>query len=153
MRFSFRALLLAALAFGVSLPALAQSPVGRWYTIDDEDGRKKSIVEVYEADGKLNGRIITLIGEEGNTDQLCIDCAEGFDGLELDGVVILTGMSDDDGDGEYTGGRITDPKSGKRYKAKMELNDDGHLEVRGYLGISLLGRTQVWEPAAPDATE
>ncbi|MEM8601224.1 MAG: DUF2147 domain-containing protein [Bacteroidota bacterium] len=153
MRFTLRALLLVALAIGVTLPALAQSPIGRWYTIDDEDGTKKSIVEVYESEGKLNGRIITLIGPEGNTNQICVDCAEGFDGLELDGVVILTGMADDDGNGEYTGGRITDPKSGKRYKAKMQLNDDGNLEVRGYLGISLLGRTQVWEPAAPDATE
>ena len=49
--------------------------------------------------------------------------------------------------GKWIGGRIYDPKNGKTYKCEISLAEDGMLHVRGYVGVSLLGRTTVWEPA------
>ena len=129
------ALLLLALAF----PAFAQSPVGVWRTIDDESGEPKSHVEIFEQDGKLHGRIVMLL-PEGRT---CTPCADGFEGRDLRGVVILRDM-EQDGD-EWNGGSITDPKSGRNYRAKMSLDGATRLRVRGFVGFSMLGRTQVWE--------
>lgn len=128
---------LALLLF--ALPALAQSPIGVWRTIDDEDGEPKSHIEIYEQGGKLHGRILMLLPEG----RICEDCAEGYDGLDLRGVVVLRDMEPDDD--EWSGGTITDPKSGRTYRAKMSLDGPTRLRVRGYVGFSMLGRTQVWE--------
>ena len=128
---------LALLLF--AFPAFAQSPVGVWRTIDDEDGEPKSHVEIYQEDGKLFGRIQTLLPEG----RLCEECAEEYDGRDLRGVVILRDL-EPDGD-EWSGGTITDPKTGRTYRAKMSLDGPNRLRVRGYVGFSLLGRTQVWE--------
>ncbi|MDX1419009.1 MAG: DUF2147 domain-containing protein [Rubricoccaceae bacterium] len=128
---------LALLLFAV--PALAQSPVGVWRTIDDETGEAKSHVEIFEQSGKLHGRILMLL-PEGRT---CTPCADEFEGRDLRGVVVLRDM-EPNGD-EWSGGTITDPKSGRTYRAKMELDGATRLRVRGFVGFSLLGRTQVWE--------
>lgn len=129
--------LIALLAF--ALPAMAQSPVGVWRTIDDDDGEPKSEVEIYEQGGKLFGRVLRLLPEG----QLCEDCADQYEGSNMQGVVFLRDM-EPDGD-EWSGGNITDPKNGRTYRCKMKLDGPNRLEVRGFLGISLLGRTQVWE--------
>jgi len=129
--------LLALLAF--VLPAAAQSATGLWRTIDDEDGEPSSHVEIYEQGGELFGRIIKLLPEG----QLCDDCADQFQGSNMQGVVILRDMEPD---GEkWSGGNIIDPGNGRTYRCKMELSGPNRLRVRGFLGISLLGRTQVWE--------
>jgi uncharacterized protein (DUF2147 family) len=128
---------LALLLF--TFPALAQSPVGVWRTVDDEDGEPKSHVEIFEQSGKLHGRIVMLLPEG----RLCSPCAEGYEGRDLRGVVILRDM-EQNGD-EWSGGTITDPKTGRTYRAKMSLDGPTRLRVRGFVGFSLLGRTQVWE--------
>ena len=46
----------------------------------------------------------------------------------------------------WVDGTILDPANGKRYSCNISLRDDGNLDVRGYLGFSLLGRSQVWRP-------
>lgn len=61
------------------------------------------------------------------------------------GLEIMAGF--EFGDGKWTGGKIYDPKDGKTYKCKLSLGTDGTLKVRGYVGMSWLGRTSVWEPA------
>ena len=129
--------LLALIAF--SLPAIAQSPLGTWRTIDDEDGEPKSHVEVYEQGGKLFGRVVRLLPEG----RLCTPCADQFEGSNMQGVVVMRDMEPNGN--EWSGGNIIDPANGRTYRCKMELDGPNRLRVRGYLGISLLGRTQVWE--------
>ena len=137
--FSFRRLtgLLALALF--ALPAMAQSPVGQWRTIDDETGEPKSIVRIFEEGGEMHGEIVKLLPEG----RRCEDCAGSFNNSTLRGTRILTGL-ERDGD-EYNGGTITDPKTGKVYKVKMKVQRDGRLYLRGYIGIPALGRTQYWE--------
>jgi uncharacterized protein (DUF2147 family) len=123
----------------LALPALAQSPVGVWRTVDDEDGEPKSHVEIYEQGGKLHGRVLTLLPQG----RLCEDCAGQYNNSDLRGVVVLRDM-EPNGE-EWSGGSITDPKNGRTYRAKMSLDGPNRLRVRGFVGFSLLGRTQVWE--------
>ena len=136
--------LLLAVALLFSATALAQSPVGEWRTIDDETGEPKSIVEIYEQDGKLFGKIVQILPEGRST--ICDDCEGEYAGRELIGAVILRDL-ERDGD-EWDGGKITDPKNGKTYNVKMSLQDANTLDVRGFIKVPLmgsaLGRTQTW---------
>lgn len=135
-------LLVVALLFSAS--AFAQSPVGEWRTIDDETGEPKSIVEIYQENGKLHGKIVQILPE--GRPSICDDCEGEYAGRELVGAVILRDL-DRDGD-EWSGGKITDPKNGKTYNVKMSLQDANTLDVRGFIRVPLmgsaLGRTQTW---------
>ncbi|SME96167.1 DUF2147 domain-containing protein [Pseudogulbenkiania subflava] len=136
-------LALLALAGGMlAQSALAQSAAGTWKTIDDETKQAKALVQISEgADGQLSGKIIKLFNKP---DAVCEKCDGANKGKPVNGLTIVWGLKKD---GEaWNGGEILDPKSGKVYSAKMKLVDGGNrLEVRGFLGVSLLGRTQVWE--------
>ena len=131
--------------------ARAQSPVGYWRTIDDETGDARSIVQVYEQDGEIYGKIVKVLkvsdkakrNEEGQV--ICTTCEGDRHNQPVEGMVFIKGL-EKDGD-TYKGGTIFNPEDGKTYKAKMKVNDDGDLDVRGYVGISLFGRSQTWEPA------
>nr|WP_315026928.1 DUF2147 domain-containing protein [uncultured Chryseobacterium sp.] len=116
---------------------------GKWKTIDDETKQAKSIVEVFKkSDGKYYGKVSQLLIKPA--DPNCTACKDDRKGKPILGLEIIRGLSKD-GD-EFTGGTITDPKTGKTYKCTITRNGD-KLNVRGYLGLSLLGRTQVWEKA------
>lgn len=131
-----------ALLAGLSGPALAQSAAGTWKTIDDETGQAKALVQINEgAGGELSGRIIKLFNKP---DMVCDQCEGERKGKPVVGMNILWGLKKaDDG---WSGGKILDPKTGKVYSAKAKLIDNGRkLQLRGFLGVSLLGRTQVWE--------
>lgn len=120
---------------------------GIWKTIDDATGKTKSLVEIYtNAEGQLEGRVIEILHSDRGPNPLCDDCPGERKGKPIKGMVIIWEM-DALSETKAGGGRILDPKNGKVYKAKLTLRDDGKLEVRGYIGFSLLGRTQVWEPA------
>jgi uncharacterized protein (DUF2147 family) len=121
----------------------AQDVVGKWKTYDDETGEPKSIVEIYKDGNKYYGKIIKLITEE-NKDGICRTCeSEEFKNKNLIGVVILKDL-EKDGD-EYNGGEITNPKDGKTYSCYIKLVEPDKLKVRGYIGFSLIGKTQYWE--------
>jgi uncharacterized protein (DUF2147 family) len=128
----------------VSLALAGGSPVGKWKTIDDETKKEKSIVEVYEANGKIFGRILQLLQEkDGGASKLCTKCPGSDLNKPMIGLVFVKDLKAD-GD-EYTGGTILDPNNGKVYKCKMEVIEGGSkMKVRGFLGVSLLGRTQIW---------
>jgi uncharacterized protein (DUF2147 family) len=132
------------LLWSVSLALAGGSPVGMWKTVDDETNKEKSIVEVYEAGGKIYGKIVRLLQEkDGGASKLCTKCTGSDLNKPMIGLVIVKGLKAD-GD-EYTGGTIMDPNNGKVYKCKMEVTEGGNkVKVRGFLGVSLLGRTQVW---------
>ena len=139
------AFLAAPAVFAQALPPAAQAYLGRWTTIDDETGEAKSIVEIYEQNGKAYGRIVRLLPTSINPDAVCLDCADEYDGSNMQGVVIMRDMAWDAGDSEFNGGTIKDPKTGRTYRCKMELDGPSLLRVRGFVGISMLGRTQVWQ--------
>lgn len=119
------------------------SPEGTWRTIDDETGEAKSLVTVWIEDGELMGRIDTLLNPS-EPNPTCDDCKGQRKGQPIEGMTFVWGL-EQDGD-EWNGGTILDPANGKEYKAKVQLTDGGSkLEVRGFIGFALIGRTQVWE--------
>ena len=137
--------LLGLLPYAVPAQDL-NTPVGTWRTIDDKTGKPKSIVEIFEVNGKLSGRIIEVFPEPGKpADPVCDHCTGSLQNKKIKGLVILWGFSKDDD--VWDGGRIFDPEKGNDtlYKAKLTPTNGGQeLSVRGYVGFSLLGRTQTW---------
>ena len=119
----------------------SQSIFGKWKTIDDETGKEKSIVEIYKVDGKAYAKILQLL-EKGKEDKLCDKCKGDKKDKPIKGMIIINGLSED-GD-EWNSAKILDPKTGKEYKCYITLDGENKLKVRGYIGFSLLGRTQYW---------
>lgn len=114
---------------------------GKWKTIDDETKQAKSIVEIYKkSDGKYYGKVSQLLIKPADAN--CTSCKDDRKGKPILGLEIIRGLAKD-GD-EFTGGTITDPKTGKTYKCTITKSGD-KLNVRGYMGVSILGRTQVWQ--------
>ena len=149
---------LAVLTVMLASNALAQatSPVGRWTTIDDETKKPKSVVTIYVEDGMLFGKIDKLfLAPNEPANPVCDKCEGSLKDKPILGMVILRNLKKD-GDG-WSGGTVLDPANGKTYKVKLALEDGGkRLKVRGYVGFSLLGRTQHWvratQAAAPVLT-
>lgn len=140
-----RILLLCLLLSLLPVKAMAQeAPVGSWLTIDDSTGKPKSVVEIYRSsDGTLAGRVIEVLQSDRGPDPVCEQCRGDRRNQPVQGMVILWGM-EHAGD-SWEGGRILDPSSGSIYSARLRLIEDGkRLELRGFRGFSLLGRTQIW---------
>lgn len=114
---------------------------GKWKTIDDETGEPKSIVEIYEQNGKIYGKVVEILNP-AKKNAKCTKCKGADKDKPIVGLVIIKGLVKD-GD-EWTDGDILDPNKGKLYSCTIELDGKDKLEVRGYMGISLLGRTQTW---------
>lgn len=145
MRLKLAALLLALPLAGLSFAALAQdTPVGKWRTIDDKTGKVKSVVEITEtANGTLQGKVLHVLDSDKGPNPVCDACKGANHNKPIEGMVIAWGLRHEGN--SWDDGQIMDPKNGKVYSAKMTLVDGGKkLEVRGYLGFSLLGRTQTW---------
>jgi len=123
------------------ISASAQDVIGKWKTIDDETGQAKSIVEIYKQNGKIYGKIVEILNPD-KQDAKCIDCPGDANGKPVFGLVIMKNL-EKDGD-EYNEGTIMDPNNGKVYKCYILLEKANKLKVRGYIGFSLLGRTQYW---------
>jgi uncharacterized protein (DUF2147 family) len=119
----------------------AQNVLGKWKTIDDKTGEAKSIVEVYENNGKLYGKVIEIF-DATKRNRKCDKC-EGIDkNKPVLGLTIIKGLTKDDA--EYNGGKILDPETGNLYKCILKLSGKDKLEVRGYMGFALIGRSQTW---------
>jgi uncharacterized protein (DUF2147 family) len=138
-----RALVVATLFPGVAA-AQGASPAGRWKTIDDKTGKPASIVEIAEVNGELQGKVLTVFSPPSDTPTpICDLCSGDLKNKPVIGMRILWGMKHDGA--AYSGGRILDPDNGKIYRCNVTLVEGGKkLEVRGFIGISLLGRTQTW---------
>ena len=137
--------------FSTSALAQAATPVGRWTTIDDETKKPKSVIAIYEENGKLFGKIEKLYREPSeDQNPVCDKCEGALKNQPILGMVIMKDLKKDDD--EWTGGTILDPANGKTYKCKIAVEDGGKkLKVRGYIGMALLGRTQHWVKAEPPA--
>jgi uncharacterized protein (DUF2147 family) len=127
------------LMFTISLHA--QSVTGKWQTIDDETGKVRSVVEIYSEKGKVFGKIIEIT-DKSRQDRLCDACSGANKNKAMLGMVIIKNLEKDDD--EWEDGTILDPESGKVYKCYITLEETNKLKVRGFIGFSLLGRTQYW---------
>jgi uncharacterized protein (DUF2147 family) len=123
---------------------MANSPVGVWQTIDDKTGQPKALVQIsQDADGTLSGKIVKGLGANDPPDRKCDQCTDYRKDQPMLGMTIVEGMKRD-GD-KYDGGKILDPENGSVYKCQMHTESNGQkLVVRGYIGISLIGRSQTW---------
>ena len=141
---------LLALALAVSAPAFAaeMTPVGTWTTIDDATGKPKSIVQITESNGKLEGKVLEVLQSEQGPHPVCKECDGERKDKPVEGMVIIWGVEKDDD--VWDGGKILDPKNGKTYKVKLTMMEGGNkLDVHGYIGFALLGRSQIWERKSP----
>jgi len=136
--------LLAALAPAAHAQtgAAASSPVGLWHTVDDKTGRETGTVRIFANNGMLYGTI-EHIDDPARAKLTCIHCTDDRKDKPLIGLNFLRGLKPD-GTG-WSGGTVVDPETGSIYRSSMKLEDGGQkLLVRGYLGISLFGRSQTW---------
>jgi uncharacterized protein (DUF2147 family) len=120
------------------------SPVGLWQTIDDTTHKPTALIRITEQNGQLQGRIEKLILAPGaDPNPSCVACSGALKDQPVVGLTILSGLKKDGA--IYNGGEILDPNNGKTYRSKLTLLDGGKkLEVRGYIGTPLLGRSQTW---------
>jgi uncharacterized protein (DUF2147 family) len=134
-------LIFSIVVFLIFQVSFSQTIFGKWKTVDDETGIENGIVEIYEKAGKVYGRIIEILEKEKK--HFKCEMCEGEDkNKPVLGLVIIKGLKKK-GD-FFEGGKITDPKNGKSYHCKMNLEGKDKLIVRGYIGISLFGRSQTW---------
>ena len=138
------ALMLAGLALGAA--AQATSPAGLWRTIDDNTKKDKSLVRIVEANGVYTGKVEKIVDPDSPKDATCKECSDERKDKPVVGMTIIRNVkqSADDKD-VFEGGDILDPNNGKVYRVKLKLIDNGgKLDVRGYIGTPMLGRTQTW---------
>lgn len=120
----------------------SQQVQGEWKTIDDDTGEAKSIVNLFEKDGKIYGKVKKILRKD-KRDVRCTECEGDQKNQKVEGMVILKNLTKDNN--KYSGGTITDPENGKTYDAKIWVKegDPNTLMVRGY--VSFLYRTQEWK--------
>ena len=139
-------LLAALLVAGTMAAAPApdmQSPLGWWRTFDDKTGQARGIVKIYEQGGRLFGRLERSF-TPGAATRVCSVCKDERKDQPVIGLLLIRNLKLEDG--EYGGGDILDPDSGTVYRCKLRLEQQGtRLVVRGYIGISLFGRSQTWQ--------
>ena len=136
----------AFLLSAVSSFSFAEDIIGLWQSIDDKTGAPKALVEIRkEADNTYAGKVVKLTPRAGYTPkETCVDCPPPYTNKPIIGLDVVTGLKSTDGL-NYTSGRILDPNTGKLYSMKAKLSSNGkRLHLRGYLGISALGRNQIW---------
>lgn len=130
--------------------AASDTPVGTWKTIDDTTHQPKSIVQITEHNGELEAKVVKLLNRspediaQDGEHPLCTKCDGPRKDQPIEGLTIMWGVKQN-GD-KWDGGKIVDPKSGKTYKVKLTVTNGGQsLDVHGYIGFSLLGRSQTWQ--------
>jgi len=123
--------------------AAGATPAGLWRTIDDNSGKPRSLVRISENNGEYSAVIEKGLLATDTPDAVCDKCKDERKGQRIVGMTIVKGIKLKDG--HYEGGEILDPENGKTYRCLMKLDSTGNeLEVRGYIGIALIGRSQTW---------
>jgi len=139
--------MLSLVVFSLSAPCQtagkqAQSIFGTWKSIDAKTGKTEAIISVYKQNNMAYAKIIDILNPE-NKDKICIYCKGNRKNKPILGMIILDGLKEN-GD-EWSGGKIIDPKNGNTYKCYIKLKDKTTLKLRGYIGVSLFGRTEYWK--------
>ena len=140
-----KTLLASLLLYAAAGSALAQNtPTGLWKTVDDKTKVEKSLVRITDSGGVYTGKVEKILSDK--PDAKCLECTDERKGQPVQGMTILRDIKPDPDDKAlWIGGDILDPNNGKVYKVRLKPVDGGKkLEVRGYIGTPLLGRTQTW---------
>ena len=134
------------LVLAATLAHAQATPVGLWKTIDDESKKEKSLIRLTENGGVITGRLEKLLDPATKQDAVCDKCSDERKDKPLLGMTLVRGVKQNDADKSlWDGGDILDPNNGKVYKVRLVPKDDGKkLDVRGYIGMPVLGRTQTW---------
>ncbi|EPF70467.1 MULTISPECIES: DUF2147 domain-containing protein [Acinetobacter] len=130
-----------------STAAFANDLSGVWQQIDDKTGSAKAIIEIRkEANNTYTGKIIKVTPRPGYTPrETCNNCPAPYTNQPILGMEILKGLKHVEGTNNYEKGRVIDPLAGKIYNARIRMNSTGkRLTLRGYIGVSALGRSQTW---------
>jgi len=141
---TIRCILPLSLLLACGLALAEPSAAGHWTQFDDRDGKPRSIVRIDETAGGFEGHVEQVFPRPGDDPEpVCKQCTDSRRGQKVVGMKFIAGLQREGLD--YTGGEILDPANGKVYRARMTLSADGNtLTVRGFVGISLLGRSQIW---------
>jgi uncharacterized protein (DUF2147 family) len=115
--------------------------IGKWKSVDDETSKALSIIEIYEKGGEIYGKVHEIL-EEKDKKKICVYCDGEDKNKPIQGLIVIKGLNKKGN--EYKGGKILDPKSGNLYNCTIMLDEKDKLKVRGFIGISLFGRTQYW---------
>ena len=115
--------------------------IGQWKAVGDKDGDEKAIIEIYEQNGKLFGKVTKLL--PGARITRCENCPGDLKDKPIEGMVVLKNLRKTALGG--VDGKITDPSNGKTYNCAIELQDRDTIKVRGYIGMPAVGRTQYWK--------
>ena len=138
-----RMLLILVMFFFAPFSFANDSPVGLWKTIDDKTNKPRSLVRIVEKNGEYKGIVEKGLREDDNPERVCEKCDAPRKNQKIQGMTFMWGLKKDGN--EFKGGEILDPENGKIYRCKMKLVDGGKkLDVRGFIGIALIGRTQTW---------
>ncbi len=141
-------LLAAAAALLVSGAAFAQTatPVGLWKSVDDKTKVEKSLVRITESGGVVSGKIEKLLDPAVKPDAVCDECTGDLKGKPIVGMTIISGAKKNpEHDAQWDGGTVLDPNNGKTYKLRLKTSaDNKKLDVRGYIGTPMIGRSQTW---------
>jgi uncharacterized protein (DUF2147 family) len=122
----------------------ASTPIGLWQTVSDRTGQPDGLVRVVEVEGEFIGTVVAVFSPPAESpNPLCTECKGELKDKPIVGMKILRGVKRlPDG---YSPGEILDPDEGQVYKCRIALIEDGRkLEVRGYIGVPLFGRSQIW---------
>ena len=127
--------------------SFAEDLAGTWQQIDDKTGSPKAITEIRkEPNNTYTGTIVKVTPRPGyNPQKTCNNCPAPYTNKAILGMDVLTGLKHVEGTTNYEKGRVIDPLAGKVYDAKVRLNNNGkRMTLRGYVGVSALGRSQTW---------
>jgi uncharacterized protein (DUF2147 family) len=119
----------------------SQIVTGKWKAIDDVTGKPLAILEIYENESKIYGKVLDIINPK-DRNKVCSNCSGEDKDKPILGMTVIKGLIKDGL--EYNSGKILDPKHGRLYKCFITLESKDKLKVRGYIGFSLFGRTQYW---------
>ena len=137
--------LIVCASFVTNAYAQDSDPQGLWKIVDENSGKATAVIKVVKSEGILHGTIQKVLGRpDGAPAPTCDACEGELKGTPIIGLRILSGHRDD---GEkYSGGEILDPGNGKTYSSNLKVVENGmKMEVRGYVGLPLFGRSQIWE--------
>lgn len=144
-----KAMVVLALAGALGLVPVAEAGdeaiAGTWQVYDDNN-KPDGVIRTWVESGKLYGAIARVKpGVDPNA--RCTKCPGDLKDKPFVGLVVIRDLVRD-GDG-WSGGTILDPQSGTTYRCKAKLSGPDALEVRGFVGVSLFGRTQTWKRTTP----
>ena len=153
-----RVLAIATIAslFASALGASAEpTAAGLWEQVDEKTGKAESWFNIIEKDGVYTGTVVRMFqkpGDPATESWRCTKCEGAEKDAPVLGLALIKGMKRNGL--KYEGGTIMDPRDGTVYRALMNVSPDGkQLEVRGYLGVALLGRSQMWNRLPDNALD